>query len=79
MLGTRDTAHGRPQKIDCAGCIPAGLSIGGVPGMIVGKAVDGKTGAIMTESPGGAPGALEDTGDARISVGGTGSERDAGG
>jgi len=47
--------------------------------MIVGKAVDGKTGAIITESPGGAPGAPEDTGDARVDNGGIGGERDAGG
>ena len=78
-MGTRDTAHGTPRRIDCAGCISAGLSTCGVPGMIVGKAVGGKTGAIITESPGGAPGAPEDTGDARVDIGGTGGERDAGG
>jgi len=31
--------------------------------MIVGKAIGGKTGAIITESPGGAPGAPEGTGE----------------
>ena len=47
--------------------------------MIVGKAVGGKTGAIIIASPGGAPRAPEDTGGARVDIGGTGGGRDAGG
>ena len=47
--------------------------------MIVGKAVGGKTGAIIIASPGGAPRAPEDAGGARVDIGGTGRGRDAGG
>ena len=52
ILETSDTAQGTSWKMDCGGAISAGLSTCGDPGIIVGKAVGGRTGATTCASPG---------------------------